>query len=119
MSSNKGRSYAFRNDVLLLLHEHGFRSATKPGEPRGLSPNDKVRGDILGLPVTTAVRCSKTLDLSNSLNEAQREAEAEGNDVFVSILARRSHPVEESFVVTSLDVWLSVLARLHPEAVTS
>lgn len=117
--SNKGASYEFRNDVLLLLHEHGFWSATKPGEPRGLAPEDKVRGDILGLPVTTTVRCAQTPKLSTYVTEAQREARAEGNDVHVTVVKRRDHPTAESFVVTSLDVWLFILARLHPEAVTT
>lgn len=121
MSSNKGTAYQFRNDVLLLLHDSGFTAATKPSEPKGVEPSEKrPRGDVVGMPVTLACRSGSTkLDLSGALNEVQREAHAEGHDVYASVHKRRGHPVEQAFVVTDLTTWLRVLARLHPEAVTS
>lgn len=115
--NNKQISYRYRSEVLLLLHERGFHGATRPPEPKG---PDKLRtGSIIGLPVTTAVRASQTLDLSGALIEAQLEAEAEHNDVYVTVQARRGKPVGQSYVVTDLDTWLNILARLHPEAVSS
>ncbi len=113
--SNKGQAYAFRSEVLLLLHEHGFHGARKPDEPKGVPAAQKVHGDIVGLPFTIAVRSSATLDLSGSLTEARREAQAEDTDVYVSVHKRRGHPVEDSYVVTDLATWARVLARLHPE----
>ncbi len=116
--SSKGESYAFRDQVVLALHDAGFTSAHRPGEPRGRSAAEKVRGDVLGLPVTIAVRNTVHLDLSGALREAQREAHAEGHELYVSVQSRRGHPVENSFVTTDLATWLRMLARLHPEAVT-
>jgi hypothetical protein len=115
--SNKGTAYQFRNEVLLLLHERGFSTAVRVGEHRG-QPKP-VHGDIVGLPTTTAIRSGVSMDLAGAVQEAQREAEAEEHDVYVSVHKRRGHPVEDSFVVTTLDVWTRVLAKLHPEAVTT
>ena len=54
--SNKGDSHAFRNEVLLALHAAGLTTARKPQEPKGIPVSGRVRGDIVGLPVTIAVR---------------------------------------------------------------
>ena len=122
--SNKGEAAAFRSEVLLLLHEAGFHSARRPPEPKNVAAADKVHGDIIGLPITVAVRSSQTLDLSGALNEAKREAHAEGLDHYISIQRRRAmhgktHDGLDSFVTTDLRTMLSLLAQLHPEAVTT
>ena len=120
MTSNKGQAKAFLSELILCMHARGFHSASRPPEPKNVPPTEKVRhGNIIGLPVTTAVRSSASLDLSGSVREAQEEATAEGHDVYVAITPRRGKPIEASYVVTTLEVWLTVLARLHPEAVTA
>lgn len=117
--SNKGAAYAFANEVALAHVEAGFASVRRPGEPKGLDPAARVRGDLLGLPLTTGVRNQVTLDLPSAIREVQAEARAEGHAVYVSIQRRRGCPVEDAFVTTDLRTWLLLLARLHPEAVTS
>jgi hypothetical protein len=113
--SLKGENYAFRDQVVLLHHDRGLTSARRAGEPRN---QQQPRGDVLGLPVTVAVRNAVTIDLSGALREAQAEAEAEGHDVYVSVQRRHGQPVEQSFVTMPLDVWLTVLRRMHPELVS-
>lgn len=124
MTSNKGANYRFATEVALAHHERGFTTVRRPGEPKGVDAADKVRGDLVGLPVTTAVRACRTMDLPAAMREVQAEARAEGRDMYVSIQRRRAmngqpHDVLDSYVVLDLRCWLDVLARLHPEAVTS
>lgn len=119
--SGKAQASAYVNELLVLMHAHGFHGARKPGEPKGLDPATKPhRGSVIGLPVTTSVRSSsQKLDLSGALREAEREAADEQHDVFVTIGPARGRPIEASYVSLRLDVWLDVMARLFPDAVTS
>jgi len=119
--SNKGQGYAFRDDVLLCLHEHGFHTAARPGERHGVPLEQRQpRGDIVNLPITLAVKSgTDELKLSGALVEAQSEARAEGKDVFATIHRRRGHGVESSFVVTDMTTFLRLLSRLHPEIVST
>lgn len=122
--SNKGTQAAFANEVALAFLEHGFTSVRRPGEPKGLAPAARIRGDLVGLPVTTAVRACRTMDLPAAIREVQEEAQAEGNDLYVTVQRRRNmssepYDVLDSFCVLDLRSWLKIVARLHPEAVSS
>ena len=84
MTSLKGAAYNFRSEVLLALHAAGFGSATKPREYKGLDPAERVHGDILGVQgVTIATRNQRDLALSKAVDEAKREADHEGNALWV------------------------------------
>lgn len=115
MTSNKARSAAFAAEVVLAFHAAGFTSAVKAPEPKGLDPAERVRGSVLGLPITISTRSRQTLDLSGAMDEARREAQAEGRDLYVSIQRRRSHTVKDAYCTLPLSALLRVLARLHPE----
>jgi hypothetical protein len=117
MSSNKGRTYAYRNEVLLALIGAGFVSATRPAELR-TEPDRSRHGDICGVtaggyPVTIAVRNQRDLALAEAAEEVKAEAKAEGSDVYVSVHSRRGRPVEESYCVLPLSVLLRLLQRLN------
>ncbi len=75
------------------LHDAGFSSAHRPGDPAAGQQPRSCPARSTGLPVTTAVRSSTPLDLSGALTEVQREAHSEGHDVYVSVHSRRGHPV--------------------------
>lgn len=115
--SNKSAAYSYRMEVLLLLHEHGFHGAHRPREPKGVADEERrVHGDIIGVDgVTIAVRNQRELALAEAATEVEREAEAEGNDLFVSIQARRSHPIGSSFATMPLTVFLRLLAIAAPQ----
>jgi len=49
--------------------------------------------------------------LAVAADEVRREALAEGNDIFVSIQARRGHPVEDAYATMPLSVLLKLLQR--------
>lgn len=117
MASNKGSNYAFQNEVVLAFNEAGLTGVRRRRELKGLPPAAKVRGDLIGCPVTTAIRNGQRYDLAAALAEARAEAAAEHAELYVSIQSRRGRSVEDSFVVTDLRCWLRVLARLHPELV--
>ena len=113
----KGPTYVFRNDVLLAFHEVGFVRARTWIDDHGHATDERVRGDILGLPFTVATRNQKTLRFSEALREVERESSVAGTEVFVSVLARRGYPMGASYATTSLDVMLRLLASAYPEAV--
>lgn len=125
MSSLKGKAYEFANEVALAFIDAGFTTVRRPGEPKGLRREERVRGDLLGLPLTVACRNQVTLDLPSAMREVKAEARAEGRDVYVSIQRRRNmsptepYDVGSSFVTTDLATFLRLLARLHPELVST
>lgn len=121
-TSNKGRSYAFRNEVLLYLHDVGFGSATSRRELKGLSSEDRIaadQGEILGLPWTIGVHASESLNLSGDLDRVSRQAATAGRDIFACISKRRGRRLEESYVTLPLETFARVLTMLHPDEVTS
>lgn len=110
--SNKQRSIAYRNDVLLYLKDEGFPEATIRPELRGLTESERQErdtGDIVGLPWTIAVRNQHGLDLSSAMTEVEREAEQAGTDLFASVQRRPRHPIEASYVTMPLAVFVAVL----------
>jgi len=113
---SRGPTERFRNEVLLALHAEGFSDAYKA--PQATSDSPQVRGDVLGIAgVTVAVRCQRDLALAEAADEVAREAAAEGNDIFVSIQARRNltgddDGVLQSYCTMPLSVLLTVLQRL-------
>lgn len=111
MTSHKGAAYAFRSEVLLAFHEAGFLGARKAPEAR--DGHRELRGDVLGVDgVTIAVRNQRDIALAEAADEVQREAASEGNDIFVSIQARRSANVDNvlnAFCTMPLHVLLTLL----------
>ncbi len=114
----RGPTERFGNEVLLALHAAGFIAAHKA--PQSASDAPRVRGDILGVPgVTIAVRNQRDIALAEAADEVRREALAEGNDIFVSIQARRSSNDDDNvlnaYCTLPMHVLLKVLQRLdHP-----
>lgn len=114
--SNKQRSIAYRNDVLLYLISEGFSEATTRPELRGLTETERQKrdtGDIVGLPWTIAVRNQQVLDLGTALTQVEGEAERAGSELYCSIQRRSRHPIESSYVTMSLSVFAAVL-RMTP-----
>lgn len=122
--SLKGKAYEFANEVALAFIDAGYTSVRRPGEPKGLPLAERVRGDLLGLPLTVACRNQNTLDLPSAMREVQAEARAEANEHYISIQRRRAmngepHDVLDSFVTTDLRTMLSLLRQLHPPTVST
>ena len=116
--SNKAAAYRFRNELLCMLHEQGWRSAVRPPERKGL-PDKPVQGSILGLPATVTVRSRIHVLLSEAVDDAKRKAAAEGNELFFTVQARRDAPsLEDSFVLTDVATWLKVMRQLYPDQVS-
>ena len=76
-----------------------------------------MRGDILGLPVTVATRNQKTLDFAEAMREVEAEAQAAGQQVYVSVQARKGYLLGESYATLTLNGLLEVLARAYPDSV--
>ncbi len=111
----RGPTERFRDQVLLAMHQAGFVDAHKA--PQSTSAAPQVRGDILGMGLTVAVRCQRDMALAEAADEVEREALAEGNDIFVSIQARRNthgndDNVLNAYATMPLHVLLKVLQRL-------
>jgi len=113
--SNRSRSDAFRNEVILFLRDAGFPLAHRPDPRRGASKSTRIaqdKGDIIGLPYwTVAVRAQQCLDLSGAADEVATEARRAGRSLYASIQRRRGHVIEESYVTMPLRCFVRVLAR--------
>lgn len=104
--SQRWRSHAFQNACCLLLRDYGL-SDVRPAS------KDEA-GDLAGLPgwVLTA-RNHQNLEPSTSIDEVVRATRsAPGAPVPAAILARRSHALEESYVLLRLADFADVVARL-------
>lgn len=110
----RGPTERFGDQVLLALHSAGCIAAHSA--PQSASGAPKVRGDILGVPgVTMAVRNQRDIALAEAADEVRGEALAEGNDIFVSLQARRGRSVEDAYATMPLHELLKMLQRLdHP-----
>lgn len=110
MTSNKGASYVYRLEVLEALHAAGFTGAHRPRERHARDAAPQAHGDILGLPLTLAVRNERSLGLAEALDEAAHEAQAQGHELFAVVAHRRGHAdVLDSYAVTSLDVLIKFM----------
>lgn len=56
------------------------------------------------------------MDLSGAQDEVRREAARARTDLYASIQRQRGRTVAERYVTMPLEVFVSILARLHPEA---
>jgi hypothetical protein len=118
--SNRGANEEFLTRVLVYLHLSGFTRARHRDPLRGASLLEKTEsdvGDVVGLPLTIAVRNQRDLVLSEALNEVAREAKNAGNDLYASIQSRRGHDIGESYATMPLRVLCDLIARLYPEEV--
>lgn len=115
MPSNRSRHAEWRDKVLLAFHRHGLHGVTVPPyAPASAAP----RGDILGVPGwTIATRNQRAVDLADAMREVAREANAEGNDRYVSVQQRRGDEPDGAYAIMPLRIFLNVLTELHPEAV--
>lgn len=118
MSSNKGTSYRFRNEVLVYLNGKGF-DVNRPRELRSIGQflDDPFYGDILGLdPWVLETHSRKTYDMSGDLDAAAKEARRAGTDLYATVIDRRGRSVEQSYVVMPLQVFSRMLQREHTQA---
>lgn len=122
VTSNKGRGYAFRNEVILYLRDNGFPAARRPPETKSLNYREWVAnncGDILGLPITVNVSAAKSLDISGHLDVAAQQAARAGNELYACISARRARSIEDSYCSMPLSVFVRVLEALYSNEVKS
>jgi hypothetical protein len=61
--SPKGANYRFRLEIIEALHANGFTSAYRARENHSLLADPQPHGDILGLPITLAVRNERLLSM--------------------------------------------------------
>jgi hypothetical protein len=119
VGTNKARSTAFRIEVLLYIHEHGFTNATTRPETKGLTMSERLKrdtGDIVGLPWTLGVRRYEVLKLGEAQNEVKEEAERAGTSLYASIQHRKDHPVSDAYVTMPLHVFLEVMRSTATQA---
>lgn len=105
---NKSRSLAFRDAVVLALNEAGVTAARRPELTGAASPALRLMLDSGAIdcdPWTLHVHRQRTHDFSASLDAVASRAEAEGRSLFASIHHRKSHLVEEAYVVMPLSVF--------------
>lgn len=109
--SNRSRGLAFRDSVLLYLHESGHTQAKRPDRTAKKLSQALLEdpGDITGLPWAVAVRSSQALDLSTVLNLAQMSALHNEVELYAAVLSRRGHPIESAYVVMTLASFTQVL----------
>ena len=118
MSSNKGITYAFRNEVLLYLNGKGL-DVNRPPELKSIGQfiDDPFYGDVLGLdPWVLETHSRKTYDMSGDLDAAAREARQAGTDLYATVIDRRGRSIEQSYVVMPLQVFTRVLRRERQQA---
>lgn len=107
----KASTIAFRDAVLLYLHEVGVGQACRPplgDDPSGRDRITHDRGEVHGLGWTVNVARQKTLDLSGSLDRARDRAAQESSDLYALVAHRRGHPVSDAYVVMPLSVFARV-----------
>lgn len=109
----KARTIAFRDSVVLYLHEAGIADARRPELGSDLSGRERIahdRGEVHGLRWTVNVVRQKTLDLSGSLDRVRDRAAHESSDLYALVAHRRSHPASDAYVVMPLSVFARVVA---------
>lgn len=118
IQGNRHRGNAFRNAVLLYLHAEGHDEAV-PIEHTARKLSEMLRedpADIEGLPWALTVQSGREQDLSTDLNEACDSAHASGKPYAASIRSRRGYPIQQSYVVMTLDTFSDVLHLTTAEA---
>lgn len=104
MTSNRNRGAAYRNDVLLHLHERGFTSARR-AETNDQNLSGQLRAnlaDIEGTPVALMVRAARDIELSGPLTLARSVAETSGRDLYGYVLQRRGHPIDQHYFISTV-----------------
>lgn len=116
-SSNRLRTLAFRDELVLYLRDQGFDVTRRPDLATS-KLSDRLRndpGDILGLPWALCVRRLATIDLSESVLMAKAKALTAGTVLYAAVHHRRDAGIDQAYVTMPMSVWLSVL-RFTPEA---
>lgn len=106
--ANKARTLAFRDSVVLALHEHGVDAARRPELDLSLSGARRQavdRGAVEGLPWTINVHRQQTMDLSGSLDKVRERAVTDGSERYACIHHRKGHGVADAYVVMPLTVF--------------
>lgn len=120
-ASNKARTLAFRDELVLFLRENGFDEVSRRPELATSKLSDRLRndpGDILGLPWALAVRRQHQIDLSESVLMAAGKALTAGTRLYATIHHRRDAGIDQSYVTMPLSVFMRVL-RFTPGAESS
>lgn len=111
-ASNRARTFAFRDELLLYLHEEGFPEATQRPALRGLAFAQRAKADpadIVGLGWSLTVRRQQTIDLSDALDSAKLKAAWAGKKLYAAVHYRKAHGVGESYVTMPVSVFIEVL----------
>ena len=110
----KAKGSQFERDTAAYLAAHGFPRA----ERRYGAGNTQDKGDINGVPEVT-IECKNVarIDLAGFMAEAERERLNAKNFYGVVIIKRRRRPIQDSYVVMTLDQWTEMLRLSKPEQV--
>ena len=110
-ASNRWRTQAFRDQIVLYLKNHGFHQAQGNDRPETEKLSEAIRGrsDILGLSWALSVRRRQTIDLSGSLVQAGLRALSAGQPLYAAIHHRRGGTIKDAYVTMPLEVFLHVL----------
>lgn len=110
MSRERAKGTAWESAVVAYLQEHGFPYA----ERRAMGgAND--RGDIAGVPgVVLECKSTKTLELAEACDEAERERLQDGASYGVAVIKRRNRGVGQAYAVLPLSQLVDLLGEDAP-----
>jgi hypothetical protein len=110
--SNKGRTLAFRDEVVLYLQHEGFEHVTRRRDLSRAKLSEILRedaGDIIGLPWALSVHRKKTIDLSDALENAEFQAHTARTKLYATVHHRRGAGVASAYVTMPMSVFVEVL----------
>ncbi|MFT4262874.1 MAG: hypothetical protein QM572_05805 [Nocardioides sp.] len=113
-NSNRGRSEAFKTQVLLRFLQHGHRTA-KLNRITSIAEGIKHPGSMSGLPVGVSIHAGLSLKVSETLDAAVVAATLTGKEYAVGIHARRGRSIGEAYAVMTLDHFLDMLGYVPEE----
>jgi hypothetical protein len=110
--SNRGRTLAFRDEIVLYLQHEGFEHVTRRRDLSHAKLSQILRedpGDVLGLPWALSIRRQKTIDLSDSLLMARCKASTGRTKFYAAVHHRRDAGVADAYVTMPMAVFVEVL----------
>ncbi len=102
---SKAKGTAYEVAVCAFLRDHGFPYA----ERRALAGSDD-KGDVGGIPgVMLELKATKTLALSQWMNEVRTEKANAHAQVGACVVKRRSHSIAKSYVILELQDFVELI----------
>ncbi len=108
-ASNRWRTMAFRDALLVEMHAAGLTDASRP--PSAGSPW-RDSGTILGLPFHLTTHRQATIELGPALDAAEVAAREAGTDLWATVHHRRGHALMDAYVTVPLRVFVTLVRKM-------